>query len=128
MILLIDTSTPVCKTYWISDTEETEESWQADRQLADNLIGYLREQLAKRNASWSDLTGIGVYQGPGSFTGLRIGLTVMNTIADDMSIAIVGASGDNWRTLVRERLQAGENDELVMPLYGREANITKPRK
>ncbi len=128
MILLLDTSTPTCKTYWIDGDVRSEESWQADRGLADKLIGYLRSQLHARSLTWSDIKGIGIYQGPGSFTGLRIGHTVMNTIADDLSIPIVGATDDNWIETVLRRLGDGENDGLVMPLYGREANITKPRK
>ena len=128
MILLIDTSTPTCKTVWVDENERTSEEWQADRKLADNLIGYLRSELAKRDKTWTDITGIGVFQGPGSFTGLRIGLTVMNTIADDMDIPIVGATGDDWEATALQRLMAGESDGLVMPLYGRDANITTPRK
>ena len=128
MILLLDTATPICKTYWVNGDERTEEVWQADRELADKLIGYLRSQLEARNMTWGDIAGIGLYQGPGSFTGLRIGHTVMNTIADDSSIPIVGTTGDNWAQVAVKRLLAGESDGLVMPLYGREANITKPRK
>ena len=128
MIILLDTSNPVCKSYWVTEDGTTEEVWEANRRLADNLIGYLREQLAKRNATWNDITGIGVYQGPGSFTGLRIGLTVMNTIADDLKVPIVGATGDDWMNTTQNRLASGEDDSLVMPLYGRDANITKPRK
>lgn len=128
MIILLDTSSPICKSYWITNDEISEEAWEANRQLADDLLGYLRRQLAKRNATWKDITGIGVNQGPGSFTGLRIGLTVMNTIADDLKVPIVGASGDDWVDTVQKRLASGEDDSLVMPLYGRDANITKPRK
>lgn len=128
MILLIDTSTALCKTYWVKDEEIVAEDWQADRELANKLLGYLRTQLTKRSSVWTDITGIGIYRGPGSFTGLRIGHTVMNTIADDLSIPIVGANGDDWINIALQRLKHNENDELVMPLYGREANITTPRK
>ena len=128
MILLLDTSTPTCKTHWIENDDRSEETWQADRELADNIIGYLRAQLESRGATWADITGIGLYQGPGSFTGLRIGHTVMNTLADDAAIPIVGVTGDDWVDQALERLANGENDGLVMPLYGRDANITKPRK
>lgn len=128
MIILLDTSTPECKITLIDGDIRKELVWQANRELADKLIGYLRNQLAEQGKKWSDITGIGLLRGPGSFTGLRIGHTVMNTIADDMAIPIVGESGEDWKERALERLTNGETDELVMPLYGREANITKPRK
>jgi tRNA threonylcarbamoyladenosine biosynthesis protein TsaB len=128
MILLLDTSTPVCRLSLIDGDRRFDSEWQADRELAKNLLGYLREQLAAHAASWETLTGIGVLQGPGSFTGLRIGLTVVNTLADAEQIPIVGTTGDNWQELALSRLAAGENDQVVMPLYGSDANITKPRK
>ena len=72
--------------------------------------------------------GIGVMKGPGSFTGLRIGLTVTNTLADSLSAPIVGATGEDWRETALEKLRAGENEKIVMPEYGAVAHITAPRK
>ena len=66
--------------------------------------------------------------GPGSFTGLRIGLTVLNTIASSQAIPIVGATGDDWQDVAVAGIDSGQNDEIVMPFYGSEANITAPRK
>jgi len=74
------------------------------------------------------VTGLVVYQGPGSFTGLRIGITVFNTLAYTNKWPIVGTTGDNWRQAGIQRLEQGENDEIVLPEYGGEANITTPRK
>ncbi|AHB42030.1 HAD-superfamily hydrolase, subfamily IA, variant 3 [Candidatus Saccharibacteria bacterium RAAC3_TM7_1] len=128
MILLLDTSTPVCKLTFVNGADVLRDEWQADRGMADGLIGYVRGQLAACDKNWTDVRGIGVYKGPGSFTGLRIGITVCNTIADANAIPIVGETGDDWQATCQQRLTAGENDQLVMPLYGREANITKPRK
>lgn len=128
MRLLLDTSTGLCRIVFLDGDSREEVQWQADRELADKLIGFLRGQLQDRGKTWKDIDGIGLYRGPGSFTGLRIGHTVMNTVADDLLIPIVGATGDDWVEVAINRLDNGENDELVMPLYGREANITKSRK
>ena len=129
MYLLLDTSTPVCRVA-IIDTDGAwhDYEWQADRQLAHGLLGYLIKVLKERGATPVDIRGIGVFRGPGSFTGLRIGMTVMNTLADDRSIPIVGGEGENWRKEVLQRLKDGGNDRVVVPFYGRDARITTPRK
>ncbi len=91
MIVLLDTSTPVCKLTLVDGDSQVHDEWEANRELANNLLRYLREQLEKQGRSLGDITGIGAFEGPGSFTGLRIGLTVLNTIAAELSIPIVGA-------------------------------------
>ncbi|MEO5950500.1 MAG: tRNA (adenosine(37)-N6)-threonylcarbamoyltransferase complex dimerization subunit type 1 TsaB [Candidatus Saccharimonadales bacterium] len=128
MILLLDTSTPLCKLSLIDGDWQYDDEWQADRTLADNLLRYLNDQLQKNKKTFQDIKAIGVFKGPGSFTGLRIGLTVLNTIADSESIPIVGVTGDEWQDLACMRLSKNENDVLVTPLYGSEAHITTPRK
>jgi tRNA threonylcarbamoyladenosine biosynthesis protein TsaB len=128
MIVLLDTSTPICKLTFVDEGRYDSVEWQADRQLAHGLLQYLFEQLQARQLSWTDISGIGVMQGPGSFTGLRIGLTVVNTLADAQQIPIVGATGNDWREQVIEALTRGENQKIVLPFYGSDATITKPRK
>lgn len=128
MIILLDTSTPVCRLTLIDGDSRVDAEWHADRTLAKDLLRYLHDQLAVVGKTWSDVSAIGVFEGPGSFTGLRIGMTVLNTIADSQSIPIVGARGGSWQTDALARLQAGENDQIVLPFYGGEAHITQPRK
>jgi tRNA threonylcarbamoyladenosine biosynthesis protein TsaB len=128
MIILLDTSTPVCKLTLVDGDQQFHDEWQAERTLAKNLLTYLRDQLQIRQKTFDDITGIGVMKGPGSFTGLRIGLTVLNTIADTRQVPIVGTTGEDWQTEALRRLTAGENEQIVLPLYGREATITTPRK
>lgn len=128
MILLLDTSTALCRLTLVTSEQQFVDEWQADRTLAKNLLGYVQERLASQGKTFADITGIGVYQGPGSFTGLRIGLTVLNTIADSQQVSIVGAQGDEWQRQAIDRLRAGENDKIVLPFYGSEAHITTPRK
>ncbi|MDB5167857.1 MAG: HAD-superfamily hydrolase, subfamily variant 3 [Candidatus Saccharibacteria bacterium] len=128
MILLLDTSTPLCKLTLVDGEQWHIDEWQADRTLAKNLLRYMQGQLRHYDKSFADILGIGVYQGPGSFTGLRIGLTVLNTMADSERVPIVGVQGDDWQRVAIQRLMAGENDKIVLPFYGSEAHITTPRK
>jgi tRNA threonylcarbamoyladenosine biosynthesis protein TsaB len=128
MILLLDTSTAVCKLTLIDGEWRYDDQWQADRTLAKGLLKYLQAQLEKNNKTWSDITAIGAFRGPGSFTGLRIGLAVLNTIADTQLIPIVSGEGDDWQAEALEKIKNNKNEKIVMPLYGSEAHITKPRK
>jgi tRNA threonylcarbamoyladenosine biosynthesis protein TsaB len=128
MILLLDTSTPTCYVTLLSHDQIFRNEWQAGRGLAKGLLGYLKDELMSSGAAFSDLTGIGVYAGPGSFTGLRIGITVANTIASSQDIPIVGETGDDWQERAVKRLNNGDSDNIVMPIYGSDAHITKPRK
>lgn len=128
MILLIDTSSADAKLSFWEEGSFYDYAWQADRQLAKELLPQLEKQLEQRNKTWKDISGIGAFLGPGSFTGLRIGLTVANTLADGLNIPIVGSSEKTWREIVVRRLQSGENDTIILPDYGSEAHITIPRK
>lgn len=128
MILLLDTSTPSCKLTLVDGDWRHDDEWQAGRGLANGLLEYLSQQLAGQGKIWADITAIGVFAGPGSFTGLRIGLTVLNTIADAEGIPIVGSTAEDWQADVLAGLKAGKDDRIVMPFYGSDAHITKPRK
>jgi tRNA threonylcarbamoyladenosine biosynthesis protein TsaB len=128
MILLLDTSTSVCQLTLIDGDWRQKYDWQADRALAKGLLSYLAENLEKNGKNWSGISSIGVFEGPGSFTGLRIGLTVMNTIADAQAIPIVGGRGEDWQDEVIAKLSAGVDDKIVLPFYGSEAKITTPKK
>jgi len=128
MIILLDTSTPICKITIIDDGNRLDDDWQSDRMLANGLLGHLDELLKKLHKSWSDISAIGVFEGPGSFTGIRIGLTVMNTIADAQNIPIVGGRGDSWQDDVLMKIRSNKNEKIVLPFYGSEANITTQRK
>lgn len=128
MILLLDTSTPKCHLLFVDGDWRYETTWQADRELAKGLLAFLQSQLEGQGKKWQNLTGLGAFKGPGSFTGLRIGITVLNTVSYAQGIPIVGEMGDDWQEKAVKRLLAGESDQVVLPEYGGEANITQPRK
>lgn len=128
MILLLDTSTPVCRVTLFIDGQQHMYEWQADRELSKGLLKYITTLLRQHELHWSDVTGIGAFKGPGSFTGLRIGLTVVNTLADSLKIPIVGTVGMAWSDDALRRLDQGVNDKIVLPEYGAAARITQPRK
>lgn len=128
MILLLDTSTAFCKLTLIDGDERIEEVWEANRDLADGILTFLEDVFVRHNMTWHDIESVGVMKGPGSFTGLRIGMAVLNTLADTLQIPIVGATGESWQEICLDRLRSKQDERIVLPEYGREARITKPRK
>ena len=50
------------------------------------------EFLTECGAKWSDLTAIGVVVGPGSFTGIRMGIAYAKGLALGLNIPVVGIS------------------------------------
>lgn len=104
------------------------ETWQAHRQLAETLHKKIDELLKRQSISLMDVQGIIVFQGPGSFTGLRIGLTVGNTLAYAQNLPIVAKQHDNWVATGIDALLAGYDDKVALPYYGAEANITVQKK
>lgn len=103
--------------------------WHAHRQLSDTLLIKIEELLSRNGCQLSDVTGVIAYEGPGSFTGLRIGLSVANTLAYACNIPIAAAGGEAWPQDAYTILS--EQREYALPAkphYGSEANITKPRK
>lgn len=128
MILFLDTSTGNCRI-WLGENNFEKE---LNRNMARDILKFLEDSLRNIGKDYKDLEGIGFFAGPGSFTGLRIGASVVNTLADGLNIPIVAVKkedeNNNWRQKAFEKLKNNENDKIALPFYGRGANITKPRK
>jgi len=102
--------------------------WPAHRELAETIQQKIDELLEQHGKTLKDLQGIVAYQGPGSFTGLRIGLTVANALAYAQKIPIVATSGEAWIATGAAALQKGGDQHIVVPEYGSAPHITLPKK
>ena len=84
MLLVIDTSGPLCSAALFDIEAETlagEMSEDLGRGHAERLMPMLEELLADADLQWQDITRLGVVNGPGSFTGLRVGLATARGLA-----------------------------------------------
>jgi tRNA threonylcarbamoyladenosine biosynthesis protein TsaB len=61
-----------------------------DTRKAQAVLPLLEELLTQRHLELKDLTGIEVNPGPGSFTGVRVGVTIANTLAWILKIPVNG--------------------------------------
>jgi tRNA threonylcarbamoyladenosine biosynthesis protein TsaB len=128
LILTIRTDKPEAELGLFEDDKKLVYlTWPAHRELAETIHQKMKELLGSQRKSLSDLQAISVFKGPGSFTGLRIGVSVANTLADSLRIPAVGTGGDEWIAQAARRLAAHENDRVVSPEYGAPPHITPPR-
>ena len=110
MNLYLDTSTPEV----ILKLDDHEYREKLGRDMAEKLLGFLKDKLAENGKTFHDIAQITFMSGPGSFTGLRIGATIVNTLAHELNIPLYD--------------HRGEKHPLILPDYGRPANITAPKK
>ena len=103
-------------------------SWEAHRELSATIHVKIQELLASQNKELRDVTGIVCFKGPGSFTGLRMGLTVGNALAYSLEAPIVGEMGDDWMQKGIAALLGGDSEKIALPEYGAEANVTVQKK
>ena len=106
---------------------EDSEIWQAGRELSVQILVKIQGLLKRNKVDFKNLAGIIVFKGPGSFTSLRIGISVANAMAYSLNIPIVGTSGNDW---LRQsaKLSRAKLGKFVVPAYGAEPNITKPKR
>lgn len=129
MILTIRTDKPEAEIGLHDDEKRLAyETWEAHRQLSSTILTKIRSMIESQGKDWQDITGVVCFVGPGSFTGLRIGVTVANTIAATLEVSIAGTNGDDWITEGVQRVLSGKATKLVVPFYGRDPHITTPKK
>ncbi len=110
MHLYLDTSTPTT----ILKLDDKVYQWDSGRDLAEKLHAFIFEKLQAEGKTWQDVTKITFTSGPGSFTGLRIGAAVVNTLASQLQTPLFDHHGNQH--------------QVIIPDYGRSANITPPKK
>ncbi len=91
MIICIETSTPVCSATLcdrsgVIDIRESHDG----RSHASLLTVFIEDLLGDAGLSVGDLEAVAVSKGPGSYTGLRIGVSVAKGMAFGASIPLIG--------------------------------------
>ena len=110
MKLYLDASTPET----ILKLDDKEYRYVFANDLAEKFLAWLRDRLAENNSDFHDISEITFMSGPGSFTGLRIGASIVNTLAHELNIPLYD--------------HHGHKHQIIIPEYGRDANISKPQK
>jgi len=87
MKLYIDTSN---KDKVILKVDGSKYQTDAKKDKSQKLLPFIIEVLEKRGKKIEDLSEIEVNTGPGSYTGLRVGVTVAQTLGWVLSIPVNG--------------------------------------
>lgn len=129
LILTLRTDNPQAELgLFDGEKELVYKKWQAHRQLAETLHKEITELLQSAGKTIDDLQGIVTYRGPGSFTGLRIGLSVTNALAYSLNLSVAGTGRDDWQVEGISILLQGKGDKIALPEYGASVYTTAPKK
>ncbi|MGB2926110.1 MAG: tRNA (adenosine(37)-N6)-threonylcarbamoyltransferase complex dimerization subunit type 1 TsaB [Limnothrix sp.] len=107
--LALHTTTPQLG-FGLLDLETNEQvcqAWELGRALSSELHLYLQNFVAPR--SWQDLAFVAVAQGPGGFTGTRIGVVTARTLAQQLELPLYGIS---TLAAIAWHLGKGQGDRL----------------
>jgi tRNA threonylcarbamoyladenosine biosynthesis protein TsaB len=113
MILAVETSGDLCSVA-VRDAQGTliERTFRHRMHLSERLIDDVDAVLKDAGTTLDDLTGLAVDLGPGSFTGIRIGVMLVKTWADVLKKPVVGVTA--FDALAEE--YAGTLEGYVIPL------------
>lgn len=93
-ILAIDTANNRCSAAVLVGSDEAvfARSEELNRGHAERLMGMIEEVLAEAGLSLDAMDRIAVTCGPGSFTGLRVGMSVARGLGLALDVPVVGVS------------------------------------
>ncbi|MEK7096556.1 MAG: tRNA (adenosine(37)-N6)-threonylcarbamoyltransferase complex dimerization subunit type 1 TsaB [Patescibacteria group bacterium] len=132
MILFIDTTSLETKIGLLNETGNfiDQIEWTSRFNQSEELISKIEDLLQKNRIKKDDLGKIVVITGPGSYTGVRIGVTTANFIGLGLNIPVLGLKKSSIVDI--GKIISGDNSDCfldpVMPYYERLPNITKPKK
>ena len=100
---------------------------------SEKLLLTFDKLLSKNKVKLKDLKAIFVNVGPGSFTGLRVGIDSANALAFSLNIPLVGIKEKemNNESLAETgfiKFQKGKISKMLLPIYAQKPHITKVRK
>lgn len=127
MMLAIRTDKPEAELYLVKDDAVLAElKWEAHRHLGETLHKKTEELLSLQGASLQNVEKIAVFEGPGSFTGLRIGISVANALGFALGAPVVQAGGDDWLNICMQKTDS--TSSIALPVYGSQPHITQQKK
>lgn len=112
--LAVDTSSKICAVAILEDNNKIDEiSLDNGKTHSENLMPILKEVLERNNLKLSDFNLISVSVGPGSFTGIRIGIASIKPLAEVYNLPV--ASVTSLESLARN-IENIDSDTTIISL------------
>lgn len=119
-ILAVDTSSKICAVAILEDSNVIDEiKLDNGKTHSENLMPILKEVLEKNNITLDKIDLIAVSVGPGSFTGIRIGISSIKPIAEVYKLPV--ASVTSLETLARN-IETEDADTTIVSLIDAKNN------
>lgn len=112
-ILNIETATKNCSVSIAANgkTLVCKEIAELGYSHAEKLHLFIQDVIQEGSISFSQLSAIAVSQGPGSYTGLRIGVSAAKGLSYALQIPLISVD-----TLLALAYRVSENDGLIVPM------------
>lgn len=120
ILLAMETSGDVCGVAVLRNGQlMVEHTFRHGMHLSERLLSHVDEMLQEADTTLEQVNTLAVGIGPGSFTGTRIGVMTMKTLASVLGKSLVGISG--LEALAWE--YSGLRDTIVTPILPCRAGV-----
>lgn len=118
-ILLLETATDSCSVALTDGTDIiTEKYINQPKAHASLLAKYIEEILLESNLNVADCSAVAVSKGPGSYTGLRVGVSCAKGLCYGASVPLISVCtlATITQMAIDNRHYQGEGDYLIVPM------------
>ena len=132
-ILAVDTTQDETGIGLASENILQIKTWVSRRNQSQELLPAIDRLLKKCQVKPAQLKWVAANLGPGSFTGLRVGISVANAFGYGLNIPVIGKAHltGTAKERVNQLLKLTtklKNFRQVRPVYGSLPNITKAKR
>ena len=115
-ILALETSSDACSVALLNDKGVFEETIISPREHTQRLLPMVEGILKAQNTALADVDGIAYGAGPGSFTGLRICLSVAQGLAYGVACPLIAVSSLLAMAATACRNQTFDTGSIIIPV------------
>jgi len=120
-ILALDAATEACSVALLNNDEVVSHFEICPQQHSQKLLPFVDKVLVDAGLSLNQLDGLAFGQGPGSFTGVRIGVAITQGLAFAADLPVVGVS--NLAMMAQEAIERHQANVIVPAIDARMSEV-----